>query len=58
MVRLRLIALFVQLTSQQIRAVEPEPKFPALAPPSKNVWLRLHLQSTKIAFWAPAPQPW
>jgi len=42
------------MLSPQTIPVEAEPKFQALAPPSKKLWLRL--QPFKIA-WAPAPQP-
>jgi len=41
-------------------AVEPEPKFPALAPQSKSFWLWIQFQPFKIAwdqFLAPAPHP-
>ena len=41
---------------QQIMCVEREPKVQAPAPPSDIFWLRLRLQSSKIA-WAPALQP-
>jgi len=48
-----LLYLHNSLAPQTV-SVEPEPKFQALAPPSKDFWL--WLQPSKIAR-APAPQP-
>ena len=51
--RKKLWYLYNSIAPQTI-SVEPEPKFQAPAPPSKNFWLRL--QRSKIS-WHPAPAP-
>jgi len=48
---------FYNSLATRSRTVEPEPKFQAQAPPSKNFWLRFQLQSSEIV-WSPAPHLW
>ena len=61
--RFRLQNNLVQKTEKTLyymyNSLEPEPKFQAPSPvhSSKNFWLRIRLQQSKIA-WAPAPQSW